>query len=189
MIQHAFILCAVKIKKLARLILALCNRQILTMISNLIRNKFLYDIIINMKKYLIVGNWKNSPESQAEANKNFKIIKTKKVNTKKIKPVICPSLIHLAVLSKSYKGKVWEFGAQNFYINDGKFHTGETTLAQIKDTGADYVIIGHAERRQLGESNELVALKIQNAIDNKFTPILCIGEDERFGREIFESFK
>lgn len=132
-----------------------------------------------MKKYLVVGNWKNNPDTQTEANKNFKVIKSKKVNTKKIKPVICPSMLHLVELSKNYKGKVWSLGAQNFHIDDEKSHTGETSLAQIKDAGVEYVIVGHAERRMLGESNELIAAKIQNAIDNKIIPILCIGEEER----------
>jgi triosephosphate isomerase (TIM) len=132
-----------------------------------------------MKKYLIIGNWKNSPDTLAEAKKNLKIIKSKKFNIKKVEPVVCPSMVHLADLAKNYRGKVLSFCAQNFYVDDKKFHTGETSPAQLLDLGVKYVIIGHAERRQLGETNELIASKIRSAIDRGFTPVLCIGEEIR----------
>ena len=131
------------------------------------------------KKYLIVGNWKNHPDTLAEARKNFKIIKAKKVNTGRVLPVVCPPTIYLSDLKNSYRGRGIRFGAQNFYLQDEKPHTGETSLTQLKDLGVEFVIVGHAERRALGETNELIAEKLQNALDAKLKPILCIGENER----------
>lgn len=131
------------------------------------------------RKYLIVGNWKSAPETIIEARKNFRIIKSKKIDARKIIPVICPPLLFLVDLSKKYTGKVYKFATQNFYLNDGVPHTGETTLDQLVDLKVEYAIIGHAERREIGETNSLVAEKVKHSLDKNITPILCIGEKER----------
>jgi triosephosphate isomerase (TIM) len=132
-----------------------------------------------MKKYFVIGNWKNNPNSKKEAENNFKTIKAKKYNPKKVEVVVCPSFLHLNSIVSSYKGKNIKFGAQNFYLNDGKSYTGEIMIDQLKEYKLNYVIIGHAERRLLGETDELVAKKIKHAIENKIKPVLCIGELER----------
>jgi triosephosphate isomerase len=130
-------------------------------------------------KYLIVANWKNYPDSLKEAKKNFNIIKSKKISTKKIVTVICPSVVHLGELARSYRGKNISFGAQNFIYDQKKPHTGEISIPQLNDLGVQYVIVGHAERRAMGEDNELIANKIRGAVDNGIMPILCVGEIKR----------
>ncbi len=132
-----------------------------------------------MKKYIIIANWKNNPNTLKEALNNFKIIKTKRFDLKKMEVVICPSFLHLSELNSSYRGKSFKFGVQNFYINDNDSHTGEVTINQLQDLNIQYAIIGHAERRKLGESDTLVSEKLKEALENRIRPILCIGEDER----------
>jgi triosephosphate isomerase len=129
-------------------------------------------------KYLIVANWKDSPETLTEAKKNFKIIKSKKISSKII-PVICPSVMHLNEIISGYSGKVVNFGVQNFSADTKNPHTGEISIDQIKNLNVRYAIVGHAERRALGEDNFAVAEKVSAAINNDIMPILCVGEVER----------
>ena len=56
---------------------------------------------------------------------------------------------------------------------------GEISLAQARDAGASYVIVGHAERRDMGETNDDTRKKVAAAFALKMTPILCVGERER----------
>jgi triosephosphate isomerase len=135
--------------------------------------------ILPKSKYLIIANWKNTPETFKEAKKNFDIIKSKKINPKKIIAVICPDLLHLSELSRGYRGKILEFGAQNVNVDLKKPHTGEVSINQIKDLGVKYVIAGHAERRALGETSEDVGHKVAGIINEGLIPVLCVGELER----------
>jgi triosephosphate isomerase len=76
-------------------------------------------------------------------------------------------------LEKSYIG----VAAQNLHWEDGGAFTGEISGAFLKDAGADYVIIGHSERRRLfGETDETVAKKIGAALRHALVPIACVGE-------------
>lgn len=69
-------------------------------------------------------------------------------------------------------------GAQNIETLDFGAHTGLTNLEYIKDSGAEFSIIGHSEVRKRGETNEQISEKI-NSIASKITVILCIGENQR----------
>jgi triosephosphate isomerase len=68
-------------------------------------------------------------------------------------------------------------GAQDLNVNASGAFTGEVSADMIKDFGVEYVIVGHSERRSLyGETDEIVAEKVQVALDNSLTPLFCIGE-------------
>ncbi len=78
---------------------------------------------------------------------------------------------------------------QNAYIKESGAYTGEISPRLLKECGADYVIIGHSERRKLfGETDALAAQKIKISIDAGLIPILCLGEslDERKAGKTFE---
>jgi triosephosphate isomerase len=131
------------------------------------------------KKRIVVGNWKMNPESLQEAKKIFS--KIKRLSTKiQGQLVICPPDIYLPELISSYNGKKISFGSQDsFWENKGSYtsHTGPT---MIKSVGADYVIIGHSERRAIdGETAEIISKKVLNAVTAGLTVILCIGEKNR----------
>ncbi len=129
-----------------------------------------------MSKKLIIANWKMAPQSLNEAKKTFATLKRTKFSTKSAKVVICPPSIYFADLVKNYRGSTFAFGAQNVYVNDNEATTGEISVGMVRDLGAEFVIVGHAERRAMGETNEIVAQKLVHVLDAGLTPILCVGE-------------
>jgi len=130
------------------------------------------------RKKVIIGNWKMNPGSFAEAKKLFTGISKKKITTKNTTVVVCPPFVYLNELSKGYKGKVF-FGVQNVHFEEGGAFTGEVSLSQVKDVKARFVILGHSERRVMGETDELISKKIKASLVAGMHTVLCIGEKER----------
>lgn len=127
---------------------------------------------------IIVANWKSNPDSLFEAKKIFDTVKKIKVNYKKVLPIICPPVIFLENLTKKYRGNL-KIGSQNISYMDSSELTGEISGKMLNDMRVKYVIVGHSERRMMGESNIFISQKILNALKNKITPILCVGENVR----------
>jgi triosephosphate isomerase len=99
---------------------------------------------------------------------------------------VCPSMTALAPVARLCADKV-AVTAQNMGWDDSSSSlTGETSAADLTDLGCRYVILGHSERRRyLGETNDMIARKLQTAFAHQLTPILCIGdtlEEHRAGR-------
>jgi triosephosphate isomerase (TIM) len=151
----------------------------------------------NSKRHkLVVGNWKMNPRSMKEAKRTFGDFKKQKTVNKNVTTVFCPPFVYLNELKKSYSGTKIFFGAQDsFWEHDGAF-TGEVSNAQLLDLGARFVIVGHSERRFLGETNKEVAQKAFAALVAGLHVILCVGERDRndsgeylkfLSREIHES--
>lgn len=124
-----------------------------------------------MKK-IIIGNWKQNPKTSKEA---LKIISSIKPN-KNIEMVVCPPFPFLSIFSK--KGSL-KIGAQDVSSIKEGAHTGEVGASMLKSVGVDYVIVGHSERRSLGDTGEVVATKANLVLKNKMSPVICIGEKER----------
>ena len=104
--------------------------------------------------------------------------------------IIIPPFLHIRSIAERFKGvKHASVGAQNcHYENEGAF-TGEISAAMIKDAGAEYVIIGHSERRQyFNEDNALLYRKVSAALENGLMPIYCCGEtlEQRESGDYFE---
>lgn len=132
-----------------------------------------------MRKKYIVANWKMNPLEVGDAEKLFKKIKDKAPRFKNVRIIICPPHVYLGELTYVYSGNKIQFGAQDcFWENKGPF-TGETSPYQIKDLGADFVILGHSERRAQGETNEIVNKKVKAALSVGLSVILCVGEKKR----------
>jgi triosephosphate isomerase len=130
-------------------------------------------------KSLVVGNWKMNPGTMREARKLFEATKKAAEKTKSVAVVVAPPAIFLRELRSSYKGKRVAFAAQHANSEAGGAFTGETSLAQFKDAGAAYAIVGHAERRGMGETNDDTRKKVAAALALKIIPILCVGETSR----------
>lgn len=131
-----------------------------------------------MAKPLIVGNWKSYITSINDAEKLFKGIEKALPRILKSEVVVCAPYPFIEFLEDSYSGKRISFGAQNVYFESGA-HTGEVSAAALKSIGVSSVIVGHAERRSMGETDEDVSKKIGALLDQKMRPIVCVGEKER----------
>lgn len=119
------------------------------------------------------------PANVKDARDKFAAIKKTAGTLRNVQTVICPPFIYAAELKKTATGHRCVVGAQNtWYENDGAF-TGEVSPAMITSVGLSYVIIGHSERRALGETDELINKKVLAALKAKLTVVLCVGERER----------
>ena len=107
--------------------------------------------------------------------------------------IVCPPFIHLYALVELSKNLPQiSIGAQNAHQSESGAFTGEISAKMIRSTGAEYVILGHSERRlYFNETNELVAKKIDMALLNNLKIICCIGETkkEREAGQQFEVLK
>ena len=130
-------------------------------------------------KSLIVANWKMNPTTFREAKKLFEETKHMMGLLKNVSVVVAPPAIFLRELAAgSRKGRI-SFAAQNVHYEPRGSFTGEISIPEVKDAKAEYVIIGHAERRAMGETDDDVRRKVSATLDAGLTPILCVGERTR----------
>lgn len=100
-----------------------------------------------------------------------------KVQSDESDVVFCVPFIDLSIVCDVLKNTSIHVGAQNMYFEDKGAYTGEVSADMIKCVGADYVIIGHSERREyFAETDETVNLKLKKAIEKDLKPIVCVGE-------------
>ena len=129
-------------------------------------------------KYMyFVANWKMFGDLRT-LNSLDKVIKFSKMNkNNKLKIVYCPPNTLIRPLSRRLKKTKIEVGAQNCHHSyDYGAYTGQVNSNMLKNVGAQYVILGHSESRQLGETDSLINLKIKSAIKAGLKIIFCIGE-------------
>lgn len=130
------------------------------------------------QKKLVVGNWKMNPQSVADAKEIAGEVKKAVKSLRKTEVVLCPPFVFLPALSKVPKGNLF-LGAQNANAEVFGSFTGEVSFSQLYQFGVEFVIVGHSERRRMGESDETVNKKIKSIINAKMTAIVCVGEAVR----------
>jgi len=131
-------------------------------------------------KKIIVGNWKMNPLSLLEAEKLLANIVKSVSNIKKTGIIICPPFLYLEKLkSASWRTRKISLGAQDTFWEDTGAYTGEISGDMLYNIGARYVIVGHSERRRIGENNNNVNKKVKASIRAGLAPILCVGESIR----------
>jgi len=130
-------------------------------------------------KKIIVGNWKMNPRVLSDAKKIFGAIKKQASKRSGVQTVICAPFVFLNELKKMVTGHRCVLGAQDIFWERGGSYTGEISPSELRDAGAQYVIVGHSERRALGETNEDVMRKIRASVDEGLAVILCVGENKR----------
>ncbi|MEN8211795.1 MAG: triose-phosphate isomerase [Thermodesulfobacteriota bacterium] len=127
---------------------------------------------------LIAGNWKmykTGPEAVETAMKLEKLC----YDITDVDVMIAPTYLSLPLVSTALRDSRIKAGAQNLYFENQGAFTGEVSAQMIKAAGAEYVIIGHSERRQYFEETDVsVNKKIKAAIGSGLKPVLCIGETE-----------
>lgn len=147
-----------------------------------------------MRKKIVAGNWKMNMDYSSGISVFSEIINMVKDEiTGSQQAIVCSPYIHLSSLAQLSKSNSQvSVGAQNCHQAESGAYTGEISASQIKSVGAEYVIIGHSERRQyFGESDALLAEKTIAVLKNGLTPIFCIGETlaQREGNTYFEVIK
>ena len=130
-----------------------------------------------MRKKIVAGNWKmnkNLQEGVALATELKDILAAEKPNCEVI---IGTPFIHLATVSELLKDSVIAVSAENCANHESGAYTGEVSAAMVKSTGAEYVILGHSERREYyAETPEILKEKVDLALANGLKVIFCIGE-------------
>lgn len=128
---------------------------------------------------IVIGNWKMNPATAAEAKQIFMGIKKAAKRNSHATVVIAPPVIFIPEVARLSLGGQISLGIQNIYPLSVGAQTGETSLAMAMPYGVKYCIVGHSERRAMGETNEQVAEKIAVILKQRLTPVVCIGERER----------
>ena len=132
-----------------------------------------------MRKMIIAGNWKMNKTPSEAAALAAEIAQIKDASCE---VVICPPFVDLFFAKKAIEGSQVKLGAQNCHFEASGAFTGEISAAMLLEAGAEYVIIGHSERRQyFGETDETVNKRTAAALAKGLKVILCVGEtkDER----------
>ena len=130
-----------------------------------------------MRKKIVAGNWKmnmNLQDGVALAKEINEALVADKPNCGVI---ICTPFIHLASVAQVLDSEVVGLGAENCADKAKGAYTGEVSAEMVKSTGAQYVILGHSERRQYyGETAEILKEKVELALANGLKVIFCCGE-------------
>ena len=124
-----------------------------------------------------VANWKmyGNSSSLNSLNKVIKFSKSKEIQGGRL--IYCPPNTLISSFSKKFRNCQIGIGGQNCHESkDYGAHTGFVNSRMLKNIGAHFVIIGHSENREKGESDKLINLKIKSALEAKLKVIFCVGE-------------
>ena len=144
------------------------------------QSKKLYQLLKrkrNMRKKIVAGNWKMNETLQEGVALAKEINDALKADKPNCDVVICTPFIHLASVADVLDKELVKLGAENCADKEKGAYTGEVSAAMVKSTGAEYVILGHSERRQYyGETAEILKEKVDLALANGLKIIFCCGE-------------
>ncbi len=126
-----------------------------------------------MRKPILAGNWKMNKVRDEVIQ--FTLAVTNRLPDN-VECVVCAPAIYLRDLVKRSPDHL-HIGAQNMHEKDSGAYTGEISPMMLKDTGVEYVILGHSERREyFNETDEKINEKIKKALETGLKPIVCVGE-------------
>lgn len=125
----------------------------------------------NSRRQIVAGNWKMNGDKELVEQMQAQLAEASLEN---MDVVICPPFLYFGLFNSKVK-----LGSQNISQFDSGAHTGEVSAAMLKEFGCQYVVVGHSERRADNhDTDELVALKVEQTLKVSLTPILCVGEPE-----------
>ena len=141
-----------------------------------------------MRKNIVAGNWKMNNDLKATKKLVKQIKKSiEKDHLKNTRVIVAPTFVNLATAVKRAKKSKIEVAAQNMHQAENGAFTGEISADMLKGVGVKTVILGHSERRAyFGETDALLAEKVNAALINKLEVIFCFGEelaDRKAGNE------
>jgi triosephosphate isomerase (TIM) len=123
---------------------------------------------------MVAANWKNNG-TQSSVVELINVFNVAKI-THDVDCVVAPTFLHITLVQSQLRNGKFVVAAQNAYPKTGAF-TGEVSIELLRDSGINTVIIGHSERRALfGETNDVVATKVERCAAAGMTVIACCGE-------------
>jgi triosephosphate isomerase len=131
------------------------------------------------KKLLVAGNWKMYVQKIDEAHALALGLRRRARKLSNVELCVAPPFPFIADVAKTLESSPIAVGAQAAAAHEGAAHTGEVSGAMLKSVGASFAIIGHSERRAMGETNDLVRKALEEAIGAGLQAIVCVGERER----------
>jgi triosephosphate isomerase (TIM) len=132
-----------------------------------------------VKKRLVVANWKGYLEKPQEAAAFVSALRRRARVFKGVDVSLCAPYPFIPAISSALKGSLVRVGAQALSAQEGGAHTGEVSAAMLKVLGVMVVIVGHSERRALGENDASIHAQVLHAAKVGLTVVLCVGEKER----------
>jgi len=130
-----------------------------------------------MRKNIVAGNWKMNNDL-AETQELLGELKLQMVKEPQAEVMVAPSFTNLYPTFQTLKDTPVIVVAQNMHQSEEGAFTGEVSASMLKSIGVTTVILGHSERRaHFNETNDVLAKKVQTAIDNEMTVIFCFGEE------------
>lgn len=134
------------------------------------------------QRKLLVANWKMNLNTSQASMLVHRLQERIRIH-RNIEVVLAPSLLTLQPLSMQIDRRKFRLAAQNAFHKDEGAFTGEVSFTMLRDL-VHYAIIGHSERRiHFGESLPLIRDKVQAAVRNEISPILCVGETKQERKE------
>ena len=128
------------------------------------------------RRTVIAGNWKMNMTPSA-TTAFIKVLAPMAAGKDEGDIVLCVPFVDIAPAVEAAKGTNIKIGAQNVHFAKSGAYTGEISADMLNECGAEYVVIGHSERRQyFGETNETVNQRIKAALEGGLKVILCVGE-------------
>lgn len=130
-----------------------------------------------MRRFLIAGNWKmnGGPYDAAELLEGLKAKKAEL--NENVDVLVCPPFVSIGMAANLLHDTDIQIGGQNLHYEENGAFTGEISGAMLTESGCNYVIIGHSERRQyFGETDATVNQRVKKALEHKLAPIICVGE-------------
>ena len=131
-----------------------------------------------MRRKIVAGNWKMNTTPVEGVALSQGVAAGRKEVCNCVELIVAPPFTHLSEVVKATRGSGVAVAAQNCADQPKGAYTGEISAAMIASLGVEYVILGHSERRQYyGETSETLNRKMALALENKLSPIYCVGEN------------
>lgn len=141
------------------------------------------------RSIVVVANWKMNPATVAEAKLLFEKTKRAAKKYKTLQVVVAPPAVFLPALKVGTQSGFF-LGTQTVSGEKEGAYTGELSARQLRSVGVSHVIVGHSERRSMGETNTAVSQKVRRVLEEDMQAILCVGEQIRDSQgDFFETVK
>lgn len=142
-----------------------------------------------MRKKIVAGNWKMNLQFDQADDLLYEITSKLDNFSKKVEVVICPPSVFLELATDYAEDSIIKIGAQNVSQYNAGAYTGEISAAMLNSMDVSFCIIGHSERRKyFQESDQTLAAKVDQLLEQNIQPVFCIGEvlEERESNHHFE---